>query len=39
MESGEIFVGARSRPKDATERSVLNDVELRRGERRGVVLL
>ena len=39
LESGEVFIGVRSRPKNLTERSVLDDVKLWRGECRGVILL
>ena len=39
LESGEVFIGMRSRPKNPTERSVLDDVKLWRGEHRGVILL
>ena len=39
MESGEVFIGARSGPKNPTERGVLDDVKLRRRERRRVILL
>ena len=39
LESREVFIGVRSRPKNPTERGVLDDVKLRRRERRRVILL
>ena len=39
LESGEVFISMRSRPKNLTERGVLDNVKLQRREYRRVILL
>ena len=39
LESGEVFISVRSRPKNLTERGVLDNVKLQRREHRRVILL
>ena len=39
LESREVFIGARSGPKNLTERGMLDDIKLWRRECRRVILL
>ena len=39
LESREVFIGVRSRPKNLTERGVLDNIKLWRRECRRVILL
>ena len=39
LESGEVFIGMRSGPKNLTKRGVLDNVKLQRREYRRVILL
>ena len=39
LESGEVFIGTRSGPKNLTERGVLDNIKLQRREYRRVILL
>ena len=39
LESGEVFIGVRSRPKNLTKRGMLDNIQLWRREHRRVILL